>query len=42
METQSRGRTLALRRVGWLTLPLCYAVMLSVVMTMAPRPPADR
>ncbi len=40
MHKQDRARAIALRTVSWLGIPLCYVVMLSVVLTAARRLPA--
>ena len=41
-EDDDRRRSLALRAAGWLGIPLCYALMLSIVITAARRPVAGR
>jgi hypothetical protein len=42
MQKQDRAHAIALRAAGWLSIPLCYLVMLSVVLTAARRLPAGR
>jgi hypothetical protein len=37
MQDRDRRRQFVLRTAGWLTTPLCYLVMLSVVITAARR-----
>lgn len=36
---ESRSRALALRLAGWITFPLCYVVMVSIVLKTARRLP---
>ncbi len=42
MQKYDRVRAIALRAAGWFSIPLCYVVMLSVVLTAARRRPASR
>ena len=42
MYKQEPLRELTLRAAGWITTPLCYVVMLSIVIKAARRPSAIR
>ncbi len=42
MQKQDRARAIALRAAGWFGIPLCYAVMLSIVLRAVRRLPASR